>query len=71
MIHGASRCAVVGIRSAAKTAVRPPDSIRMIWWCIVWPPVRHTLMPGHDLAVVVDEVDDAGVRRAARSSPAR
>ena len=28
MIHGIVMCAVVGIRSAAKTAVLPADSIR-------------------------------------------
>ena len=61
MIQGSSTCADVGIRSAAKTAVRPPDSIRTIWWCIVWPPVRHTLMPGSTSPSSSMEIDDAGV----------
>ncbi len=61
MIHGSSRCAAVGIRSAVKTAVRPPDSIRISWWCIVCPPVRHDADARQHLAVVLDEVDDPGL----------
>ena len=61
MIHGSSTCAVVGIRSATKTPVRPPDSIRTSWWCIVWPPVRRTLIPGSTSPSSSMKSHDAGV----------